>query len=636
MTRVATLSITIAAGAVIAACTSLNAQTLAQPFVAGDQASLRRAEDLGFRHLREAATFVAGVELGRARTVEIDALGRAHVRIAQTIGGVPVFGAEAIVHLDAGGRFAGLTDRFARGIAADVRPAIDPATALAAAIAATAASSVEPASTVELQVLRRLGQDRLAYRVQLDYEQGGEPFRPVVFVDATDGAVVWSYDNLQAALNRRVYSANHGTSLPGQLALEEGGLGPVNSDVDIRNSYDRMGSTYHCYRALFGRDSYDNAGATLISSVHYSTNYANAFWNGTQLVFGDGAPGWTRRFTRSMDLTAHELTHAVTERTSNLIYAGESGALNEAMSDIFGNVCEWYRDTGGDVNGPSSADNWTLYEDVFLSGPVRYMDDPARDGFSTDFWTTFVGNLDPHYGSGIANLAFYLAANGGTHPRGKSTTVVTGIGIRDAARIFYLAHTAYLTPLAQFEDARVATIAAAVDLFGPGSDQVVQIGNAWSAVGVLQEAVLSHTDFEADLGDFTDGGADAVRYHDGTLAASGSYSVGLRDHSGSASSIFSTTGLAVASYTTLRIEYRAVAIGMEMGEGYIVEIQRDNGAWETVADLVEGTDFFVGRRHIGDVAVPLAGASTVKVRFRCAASDNSDAIYLDDVTLSAR
>lgn len=633
MTRFAKLFRTIAAGVAITSCTSANAQPAARRFVAGDGASLKRAEDLGLRHLQETSTFMAGVELGRARRVEIDALGRAHVRIAQTVGGVPVFGAEAIVHLDASGRVAGVTDRFARGIAADGRPAIDPETALSAAIAATAASA-EAGSKVDLQVLRRLGTDRLTYRVQLDYEQGGEPFRPVVFVDATHGAVVWKYNNLQAARNRLVYNVNHGTSLPGQLARFEGG--PANGDVDIEKNYDRVGSTYDCYWDLFGRDSYNNAGATLISSVHYSTNCSNAFWNGTQLVYGDGDNVNARRYAHSMDLTAHELTHGVTEWSSNLLYAGESGALNEAMSDIFGNVCEWYRDTDGDVNGPTRADNWTVYEDVFRAGPERYMDDPANDGLSTDFWTTSVHNLDVHYGSGIANLAFYLLANGGTHPRGKSTTVVTGIGIHDAARTFYLANTAYLTPLAQFGDARLATIAAAVDVFGPGSNQVEQVGHAWSAVGVRQEDVLSHTDFEADLGDFTDGGVDAARVEDWTLAASGNYSVGLRDNSGSASSIFSTTGLVVASYATLRIQYSAVAVDMEGRDDYFVEIQRDNDAWETVANLVHRTNFWNTRRHTGDVLVPLAGASTVKVRFRCDASGNSDSVYLDDVTLSAR
>jgi vibriolysin len=635
MTRFVKLFRTTAAALAIAASTSSTGQPAAARFVAGDPASLKRAEDLSLRHLQGVP--MAGVELGQPRSVEIDELGRAHVRVAQTVAGVPVFGAEAIVHLDAGGRVTAMTDGLAHDIAVDVRPAIDLRSALGTAITANALSSGQLTSTVDLQVLRRLGKDRLTYRIQLEHEEGGEPVRPVVFVDAIDGTVVWSYDNLRTARDRRIHTANHGTSLPGSLVRLEGGV--ANADADINASYDVLGSTYDCYRALFGRDSYDNAGATLISSVHFSTNYSNAFWNGTQLVYGDGDNVNARGFTGSMDLTAHELTHAVTERTSNLIFAGESGALNEAMSDIFGNVCEWYRDTGGNVNSATSADNWTVYEDIFLAGPERFMNDPARDGVSRDFWTPTVGNLDVHYSSGVGNLAFYLAANGGTHPRGTSTIPVTGIGMRDAARIFYLANIAYLTPSATFADARVSTIAAAVDLFGPGSNQVEQIGHAWSAVGVLlpvSGTMLSRTDFETDLGVFTDGGGDATRYRNRNFSGSGVFSVWLRDDSGAASSIFSTTGIPVASYDTLRIEYSAFVIGMEAGENYFVEIQRDNGAWETVANLVRGTDFVNNFRHTGDWRVPLAGASTVRVRFRCDASDNSDSVYLDDVRLSAR
>jgi hypothetical protein len=280
-----------------------------------------------------------------------------------------VFGAEVIVHLDAGGRVTALTDGLAHDIAVGVRPAIDLRSALGTAITANAHSSGQLTSTVDLQVLRRFGKDLLTYRIQLEYEQGGEPFRPVVFVDAMDGTVVWSYDDLRTARDRRIYSANHGTSLPGSLVRVEGNV--ANADVDINASYDVLGSTYDCYR--------------------------------------------NRNFS----------------------------------------------------------------------------------------------------GSGV-------------------------------------------------------------------------------------------------------------------------YSVWLRDDSGAASSIFSTAGIAVASYDTLRIEYSAFVIGMEAGEGYFVEIQRDNGAWETMANLVHGTDFVNNFRHTGDRRVPLAGASTVKVRFRCDGSDNSDSIYLDDVRLSAR
>jgi hypothetical protein len=204
------------------------------------------------------------------------------------------------------------------------------------------------------------------------------------------------------------------------------------------------------------------------------------------MVYGDGDNVNSTSLAISMDVTAHELTHAVTENESNLIYDGESGGLNESLSDIFGNTCEWYRDNNGNPAGPTTPDNYLVGEDIWLADEaLRFMADPAADGISLDFWTSSAGNVDVHYSSGISNLAFYLLAEGGTHPRGKSSTVVTGIGIRDAAAIFYRANTTYLQPSSNFGAARAATVSAATDLFGAASQQVAQVNNAWTAVGVL-------------------------------------------------------------------------------------------------------------------------------------------------------
>ncbi|MEZ4398611.1 MAG: M4 family metallopeptidase [Kofleriaceae bacterium] len=811
MKRFSKLGFVAAAGLAIASCTAADDQGSgagsAPVFQAGDPASLQLAEDLSLRQLHEVAPqLLAGVDGVWARSVEIDLLGRAHTRVAQTVGGVPVFGAEAIVHLDPTGKYLGLTDGLVRGIAVDPRPSLDATRAIAAAVSATGAAA-GLRSAADLQILRHGGKDRLTYRVQLDYTDGGEPRRPVVFVDARTGAVVWSYDNLQTARNREVHNLNHGTALPGPIARTEGGA--ANGDTDVDTNYDRLGSTYDCYQALFGRDSFDNAGAKLISSVHYSNNYVNAYWNGTQMVYGDGDNVNSRSLAISMDVTAHELTHAVTERTSGLIYSGESGGLNEAMSDIFGNVCEWYRDSNGNTSAPATSNNWKVGEDIWLASPaLRYMNDPALDGISLDYWTSSAGNVDVHYSSGIANLAFYLTAAGGTHPRGKSTTVVTGIGIHDAARIFYLANTANLTPSASFADARAATVAAATALFGAGSTQATQVGNAWTAVGVAAPAnyqvidtraglasssslafsyptngataikfetaggtgdadlyvkfgspptstsydcrpytsgntekcefnpaqsgtyyvmivayapysgvtltvsaagaspgpetvcddgvdndgdgaidcadsdcagapacqgpttetvcddgvdndgdgaidcadsdcagapacqagtwtTLASSDFEAGWDGFVDGGADAARYRSTTYSNSGRYSVQLRSNAGVASSFWSPT-VAVTGYGSLRIEYSAIASSMEAGEDYFVEVQRDGGAWVTVANLASGTGFTNGVRHAGDYQVATNGASTVSVRFRVDASSRSDYVYFDDVVVSAR
>ena len=283
-------------------------------------------------------------------------------------------------------------------------------------------------------------------------------------------------------MNRNAYSANNGTSLPGTLRRSEGQ--PETSDPDVNAAYDGTGDTYNAYRNFWNRDSYDNAGATLRSTVHYSFNYCNAFWNGSQMVYGDGniAQGCLP-LARSVDVTAHELTHAVTENESGLIYSGESGGLNEAMSDIFGAFTQAWVDGGRTGALAVSADTWTVGEDV-LTPAMRWMNDPAMDGASRDFWTTGAGNVDVHYSSGIANLAFYLLSQGGPHPRGKSTIVVTGIGMEKAIRLFYALNVNYLTPSSNFRAAASASMTAATDL-GFSEAERNSVADAWRAVGVI-------------------------------------------------------------------------------------------------------------------------------------------------------
>jgi Zn-dependent metalloprotease len=463
------------------------------------QKDLVQQTSLAYLQLRGGVGGVAAADLNTVRAVFMDKRGNGHARIAQTYHGVPVFGGEVVVHVRADGAVKGHTDKLLRGVAMDITPKLTRTEALAIASESVALSSeLATEAKADLQILKAGRGPKLAWRVRIVNMQSQPASMPVVFVNAKTGEVLWRYDNLQSAKNRKVYSLNNGTTIPGTLMRTEGQS--LNSDSIINASYDILGSIWDCYNALFGRDSYDGLGAALISSVHYSTNYANGFWNGTQLVFGDGDGNIFGNFATSMDLAAHELTHAVTERTSNLIYSGESGALNESMSDIFGEVCEWHRDNNGDINALPSANNWMVAEDISLvSSAWRYLDDPSRDGSSVDYWNSTVGNLDVHYSSGISNLAFALLTKGGTHPRGKSTTVVTGIGIYDAAQIFYLANTAYLTPSSNFVDARAANMSAAEDLFGIGSKQAIEVGNAWTAVGVLPPPAYSIIDTKTGL-----------------------------------------------------------------------------------------------------------------------------------------
>ncbi|HEX5064353.1 MAG TPA: M4 family metallopeptidase, partial [Kofleriaceae bacterium] len=218
-------------------------------------------------------------------------------------------------------------------------------------------------------------------------------------------------------------------------------------------------------------------------SVHYSSNYCNAYWNGQQMVYGDGSTSQgCKPLARSVDVTAHELTHAVTENESGLVYSGESGGINESLSDIFGTFTEAWTDGGKNGTLAISSDTWLLGEDV-ISGGLRFMCDPAKDGASKDFWTSSVGSVDVHYSSGVGNLEFCLLTKGGTHPRGKSNINVPALGMDKAIRIYYKAATDILTSSSKYANLRTAMEQAATAL---GYDQATKdaVSCSWAAVGV--------------------------------------------------------------------------------------------------------------------------------------------------------
>ncbi|MCP4900492.1 MAG: PKD domain-containing protein, partial [bacterium] len=242
----------------------------------------------------------------------------------------------------------------------------------------------------------------------------------------------------------------------------------------------------------FSRDSYDDNGAQLVSTVHHRANYNNAFWNGSQMVYGDGDGSSFSPLSGSLDVVAHELTHAVTDRTADLVYAKESGALNEAWSDVLGASTEAW------VDGGITSNTWKLGEDIYTPGTagdaLRYMNNPTADGYSKDYYPErlYPGSCTPnpntndncgvHGNSGIANLAYVLLVQGGTHPRGKTSVNVPGIGITKAEQVFYRALVNYMTSSTNFEGARNATAQAAQDLYGQSEADAVQA--AWNAVGV--------------------------------------------------------------------------------------------------------------------------------------------------------
>jgi len=447
------------------------------------------ASDLGASLARIAPVFRVNAQNLSFQSAVTDKLAITHVRYGQLKNGLPVVGGELILHIDRTGVIYAANGSARDGVNLSATPTLDSAAAISVAQEARPLTGQSVGASRLVYVIT--SHDRslhLAYEVPVMGRADGAPVRDLVYVDANSGQVVDRHATIETALNRKVYSANNGLNLPGSLKRTEGQA--ANSDAQVNYAYDNTGATYNCYQALFSRDSYDNAGATLISTVHYDQDYVNAYWDGTQMVYGDGDGTESLPLAEALDVTAHELTHAVTERSSNLVYQDEPGAMNESLSDIFGAICESWQRGGGDLAAGVTADTWKIGEVVWTPGTsgdaLRYMNNPTLDDYSPDYYPErLTGSADEggvHGNSGISNLAFYLISQGGHHPRNKTTVTVPGIGIVKAAQIFYRANTHYLTSNAQFADFRTATVQAATELYDQATADAVNLG--WDAVGV--------------------------------------------------------------------------------------------------------------------------------------------------------
>ena len=416
----------------------------------------------------------------RLLKINVDENGDRHLRYQQTYAGMDVIGGDVVIHVDVKGAVVGING-FARGDLPGTAPRYNASQAADRVSADPRFAGMSLNTPRQVFLITQTSERFRAYEFLAEGTRGPDPVADRVYVDGLTGAIVAVYPKIHFAKNRRVYTANNGTSIPGTLRRSEGQA--ATGDLDVDKAYDNTGASYDSYNNFWSRDSYNNAGATLTSSVHYSTNYCNAFWNGTQMVYGDGnAAQNCLPLARSVDVTAHELTHAVTENESGLVYSGESGGMNEAMSDIFGAFTEAFVDGGGTGTLAVSSDTWLVGEEI-LPPYLRKMNDPAADGASADAWYSGVGNLDVHYSSGVGNLALYLLSQGGTHPRGKTNVQVPGIGFDKAIRILYKAQIDILTSNSQYANVRTAMEQAASQL---GYDQATQdaVGCAWAAVAV--------------------------------------------------------------------------------------------------------------------------------------------------------
>jgi hypothetical protein len=286
-----------------------------------------------------------------------------------------------------------------------------------------------------------------------------------------------------SGLRRTIHDAHNDTTLPGDAVRNEG-QGP-SSDQAVNQAYDGLGQTWRLYDEVFGRDSIDGNGLPLVATVHYDRQYDNAFWNGSQMVFGDGDGIIFLGFTRSLDVIGHELTHGVTESTAALTYNAQPGALNESVSDVFGSLVKQRA-----LGQTADQADWLIGADLLapdvqgvalrsMKAPGTAYDDPrlGKDPQPADmsgYVQTSDDNGGVHLNSGIPNRAFYLVASAiGGHaweaPGQIWYDVLTGSAIR---------------PDCDFATFARLTVEAATARFGDGSTQAAAVQEAWATVGV--------------------------------------------------------------------------------------------------------------------------------------------------------
>jgi Zn-dependent metalloprotease len=282
---------------------------------------------------------------------------------------------------------------------------------------------------------------------------------------------------------RTIYDCKHGSNLPGTVVRTEGQ--PPVTDSSVNHAYDGLGHTFDFYLASYHRNSIDNKGLPLIASVHYSSKYNNAFWNGHQMVFGDGDGVYFNDFTVPLDVIGHELTHGVTGSEANLLYQGQSGALNESISDVFGSLVKQYV-----LQQTADKADWLIGAGLFTSkvkgtalrsmkAPGTAYNDPVlgKDPQPADmahYVNTTSDNGGVHINSGIPNRAFYLTA-----------TKIGGYAWQKAGQIWYdtlLDHN--LKQSSNFAAFADLTIRHATVLFGSKSTERQAVADAWQQVGV--------------------------------------------------------------------------------------------------------------------------------------------------------
>lgn len=285
------------------------------------------------------------------------------------------------------------------------------------------------------------------------------------------------------AKHRSIYTANDTTTLPGRLVRGEGK--PASGDAAVDEAYNGLGATFDLYYKVYGRNSIDDAGLPLLGTVHYDRDYDNAFWNGSQMVFGDGDGQYFNRFTISVDVIGHELTHGITANTANLDYQDQAGALNESVSDVFGSLVKQH---AASPQQTAAKADWLIGAGLFtakvkgvalrsMKAPGTAYDDPVlgKDPQAADmahYVNTMSDNGGVHINSGIPNHAFFLVA-----------IALGGYAWEKAGMIWYKTLLdSRLATNASFQDFANLTAENAATLFTTTEQKAVVA--AWNKVGI--------------------------------------------------------------------------------------------------------------------------------------------------------
>jgi Zn-dependent metalloprotease len=312
--------------------------------------------------------------------------------------------------------------------------------------------------------------------------RSGEPVPPTTVLPGREGREGLTARSI-GDVRRTVSDARNTEELPGILVRSNGD--GHSDDEAVNEAWNGLGLTHDFFRSAFNRASIDNANSRLDATVHFGIDYDNAFWNGERMVFGDGDGEIFRRMTASLSVIGHELAHGVTQYTAGLDYEGQSGALNESISDVFGALVEQHS-----MEQSAEEASWLiglgLFTDAVEGEAIRsmkapgtaYDDDVLGRDPQPDHMDSYVETRDDnggvHLNSGIPNRAFFLAA-----------TDIGGFAWEGAGLVWYDAiTTGSLAQTARFTDFAAVTTDAAAARFGDGSRQHESVASAWRTVGV--------------------------------------------------------------------------------------------------------------------------------------------------------